>query len=203
MKKLLRYGLVSATVLLGGCAHLVQVPPVVDTSQYHRLAVLPFVAETSFSTVGTLLADDVVVDLFKRAPQIEVMERARVDALLQEQSLAQGPYLDPKTAVSLGKLLGVQALLTGSVSVDIGNVRPTPLSAQRITTGVAIVRLIDAATGKIIWTDRKESEVAQFLDTEPDNSITYVWTDQETVQRVLQDLAANIAQAFYAHEEWR
>jgi TolB-like protein len=193
----------ACALALGGCAHLEMVPPSVDVAAYHRIAVLPFASDSYFSTVGTELTDEVVVDLLKHAPGIEVMERARVDALLQEQSLARGGVLDPQTAVGLGKMLGVQGLVMGSISLAIGNIRPTPLTAQRIANGVATVRLIDAATGRVVWSERKRSDFAQFLTTEPDNTVSYVWTDQEMIQRVIQDLARTIAQAFYPHQEWR
>ncbi len=188
---------------LAGCAQRVLVQPAVDLERYHRVAVLPFTTDSYLSTLGTQLADEIVVDLLRHAPQVEVMERARVDALIREQSLARGGYLDPQTAVSLGRLLGVQGLVMGSISLSVGNIRPTPLSAQRIATGVVTARLIDAATGKIVWSERKDSDFSQFLTTEPDNTVSYVWTDQEMIQRVLQDLAESVAQAFYAHEEWR
>jgi TolB-like protein len=190
-------------LVLSGCAHRVLVQPVVDLEQYHRVAVLPFATDNYYSTVGTYLADEVVVDLLRNARGVEVMERGRVDALLQEQSLASSGMLDPQTAVSLGRLLGVQGLIMGSVSLNIGNIRPTLLTAQRIATGVATVRLVDAATGKIMWSERIESDFSQLLTTEPDLSVSYVWTDQEMVMRLVQDLAKNVAEAFYTHEEWQ
>ncbi len=202
-----RWSTLGAILLLavaGGCAQRVLVQPAVDVSRYHRLAVLPFETESFLSTVGSQLADEVVIALLKNAPDIEVVERARVDALMQEQSLSRGNYLDPRTAIALGKMLGVQALVTGSVTVSIGNIQPTPLSGQRVANGTATVRVIDVETGKVIWGDRRESTSSDFLRNDPDHpSLGNLRTDQEMAQNVMRDLGQKIAQAFYPHYDYQ
>jgi TolB-like protein len=186
-----------------GCAQRVLVQPVVDVTRYHRLAILPFQTESFDSTVGSQMADEVVIALLQNAPDIEVMERARVDAVLQEHSLSQSNLIDPRTALAVGKLLGVQALLTGSVTISIGNIQPTPLSAQRVVNGTATVRVIDVETGKIVWGDRRETSYADFLRTHADPWAGNVRTDHEMVERVLKDLGQAVAQALYPHYENR
>lgn len=190
-------------VVATGCAQRVLVQPVVDTARYQRLAVLPFETESFLSTVGSQLADEVVIALLKNAPDLELVERARVDALMQEQNLARGSYLDPRTAVALGKLLGVQALVAGSVTVSLGNIQPTTLTAQRVANGAVTVRIIDVETGKVLWGDRREASSTDFLRTEPGYGAGGVRTDHELVQRVLQELGQAVARSFYPHFEYR
>ena len=45
-----------------------------------------------------------------------VVERAQLDAILQEQNLGASGAVTPATAAKVGKLLGVQLLLTGSMT---------------------------------------------------------------------------------------
>ena len=188
-------------ILSVGCAPRVLVQPSVDTTRYNRIAILPLESDNYFSTIGNQMADEVVVDLLKNAHDIDVIERSRIDALMREQDLGRAGYVSPESAVAIGRLLGVRALLTGSVSISIGDIRPTPLSAQRVATGVATVRLIDTETGRVIWGDRKQSEYSMFLRT--GDTLSVFKTDQEMVQEVVKQLAIQIAQMFYPHYEYR
>jgi len=192
--------LVILAVPLTGCPKRVLVQPVVDISRYNRIAVLPFETDSFLSTVGNELADDVVVELLKRAPGLEVVERARVDALIREQDLARSGYVNPESAIAVGRMLGVRAILTGSVSVSIGDIRPTPLNSQRVATGQATVRLIDTETGRVLWGTRESSDYSTFLSAGGGESLS-VKTDHEMVQAVIQKLADAIARAFYPHYE--
>ena len=192
------FGLVAA-----GCASRVWVEPVVSPENVPRLAVLPFETDSFLSTVGHQLADEIVAQLLKQAPDFEVVERSRIDALVQEQELARGGYVSRETAVTLGRLLGVSAILTGSVSLSVGDVQPTPLSAQRVASGSVSVRLIDVQTGRILWGDRLESQNAQFLGREDEGGTYQVRTDHEMVQDVIRELSRDVARAFTPHYEIR
>jgi len=186
---------------LAGCAQRVLVQPVVDVNQYNRVAVLPFETDSFLSTVGNQLADEIVVNLLQKAPQIDVVERTRIDAVVREQDLARSGYISPESAIALGRMLGVRAVVTGSVSVSIGDIQPTPLSPQRVATGTVTARLIDTQTGKILWGDRQESQYSTFTNTGNGQTIGNVRTDHEMVQQVIRDLGRAVAQAFYPHYE--
>jgi hypothetical protein len=49
---------------------------------------------------------------------MRVVERDRLQSILQEQSLVQSKSIDPQTAVRLGKLLGAQYMITGGFMSD-------------------------------------------------------------------------------------
>ena len=99
--------------------------------------------------------------------------------------------------MAVGRLLGVKLIMTGSLSVSIGDIRPAPGSAQRVATGTATARLIDTETGKIIWGGREESNYSTFLD----EGKYSVHTDQEMIEYVIRDLGQQLAQVFYPHYE--
>lgn len=188
---------IAGLMLLGGCAHRVLVQPVLDLTQYNRVAVLPFETDSYLSTVGNQMADEIVVQLISHAPAIDVVERTRIDALLREQNLSRDHLVTPESAVAVGRMLGVKIILTGSLSVAIGDIRPSPGNAQRVATGTATARLIDTETGKIIWGGREESQYSTFLG----EGMYSVHTDQEMVAYVVRDLGKQLAEVFYPHYE--
>jgi hypothetical protein len=102
-----------------------------------------------------------------------------------------------ESAVAVGRLLGVKIIMTGSLSVAIGDIRPSPGNAQRVATGTATARLIDTESGKIIWGGREESNYSTFL-----GEGTYsVHTDQEMIEYVIRDLGKQLSETFYPHYE--
>jgi hypothetical protein len=137
------------------------------------------------------------VQLLTHAPRIDVVERTRIDALLREQNLSQNHLVTAESAVAVGRMLGVKIILTGSLSVAIGEIRPAPGNAQRVATGTATARLIDTETGKIIWGGREESNYSVFLGEGGYSA----HTDQEMVEYVIRDLGKQLAEVFYPHYE--
>ena len=197
-------GLALGVVMITGCAHRVLVQPQVDVAQYQRVAVLAFETDSFFSTVGQQLADEMVVELLEKAKNIDVIERSRVDALMQEQQMARGGYVSQETAVKLGSLLGVQLIITGSVSVAVGDIQSTPSNARRLATGTVTLRCIDAMTGKIILAKRERAEYADYFERDEEGNRSYVSrTDHELVQEVIHRLAKAVAKVFFVHEELR
>lgn len=82
-----------------------------------RVMVLYFEDNTGrkeWSTLPKALAGMLVTDLAK-LPHLTVVERERLEALLKEISLQRGKYFDPATAQQLGRGLGAQFALGGSI----------------------------------------------------------------------------------------
>lgn len=111
--------------------------------------------------VGPGLADQITSDLIERAKKgtpFRVVERQRVQDLLAEQDFAESGRIDPATAARIGRLLGAQVLLMGSVtqfSVEIDRM-DLPFEwggfgGDRATASVSIDgRLVDSETGEIL-----------------------------------------------------
>jgi PBP1b-binding outer membrane lipoprotein LpoB len=112
----------------------------IDQSKYVRIAVMPF--DTSAykgfdENSGLTLADWYSAELLKIG--YNVVERARVEKLLKEQELQISDMVDYDTAIRVGKILGVQAIVFGS-------------SAGKPGQFTSIVKLVDVETGEIVWT---------------------------------------------------
>src|SRR3954462_786744 len=65
---------------------------------------------------GAAAAQDVFVTERVKSGKFRVVEREQLQALMEEKHLSLSGDVDPSTAVKIGKLLGVNYLLTGSVT---------------------------------------------------------------------------------------
>jgi curli biogenesis system outer membrane secretion channel CsgG len=111
--------------------------------------------------VGAGVADMITTGLMeqaKRSGRFRVVERQRVQEVLAEQDLATTGRVDPATAARIGRLLGAQTLLMGSVtqfSVDL-DMFDLPydwggFGGDRATARAEIDgRLVDSETGEVL-----------------------------------------------------
>ena len=99
----------AALLLLSGCTGLdVAVNRKADFSHIQRVAVATFSGPG-----GDAAADMLAQDLL--AGGADVVERQRLDAVMQEQRLAAEGALDPATVKKVGLILGVDAIFVGTV----------------------------------------------------------------------------------------
>lgn len=98
------------------------------------------------------LADMLIADLAE-VPGITVVERDRLQALLDEIALQKTTYFDKKTAVKLGKGLGARYAVIGTIS----EFKPT----LRLD-----VRMVEVATGTITVTAKVSAKHADIFDLE-------------------------------------
>ncbi len=102
--------------LLAGCSHRATavIKPGADFSKIDRIAVLGFDNYPRQKGSGSRASGFFEKRLLLAG--YTVVERRRVDELLKEQRLSVSGAVDPKLARKIGVLLGVDALLLGSVT---------------------------------------------------------------------------------------
>ena len=94
-------------------------PPVDGETSPRIVAVFPFNyqgEDKQYAPLARGLAELVSVDLGS-VESIQVVERIRLQVLLDELALAETEYLDPSTAPRVGQLLGAGRLITGAYNV--------------------------------------------------------------------------------------
>jgi curli biogenesis system outer membrane secretion channel CsgG len=136
-----------------------------------RLAVLEFKNKADnqwWWHGGAAAAQDVFVTQLVKSGKFRVVEREQLEALMKEKNLTLSGDVDPATAVRVGKLLGVNYLLTGAVTeygaedkgAHGGSFRGLPSFGVHKKTFVAALnaRLIDTSTGEVVWADEARSE---------------------------------------------
>ncbi|HRI02846.1 MAG TPA: CsgG/HfaB family protein [Pyrinomonadaceae bacterium] len=104
---------------------------------------------------GAEAAQDVFITELVKLDKFIVIDREQLEELMQERNLTLSGEIDQKAAVKIGKLLGVNYLLTGAVT-EYGT-KNVGIPGSGISAGkkefVASVnsQLIDAKTGNVIW----------------------------------------------------
>lgn len=133
-----------------------------------RLAFAPAVDANSRELADALTADLV------QGGQVEVVDRAHLDAVLKEQELGASGYIEPATIAKLGKLLGPSALVIVNVnrsdlshtqatkeerSTDYRTKQETVRLRHTRTTSLdfsATVQVVDLSTGRVFGAQRLE-----------------------------------------------
>ncbi|MCD4690486.1 CsgG/HfaB family protein [bacterium] len=112
---------------------------------------------------------DMLVTALVQSGSFSVMEREQLDHVLAEQNLGQSGKVTAQTAPQIGKLLGVAAIVYGSVSEfgysessTGGGIAGFGGGISQTTARVAIdVRMIDTTTGQIILAETADADRKQ------------------------------------------
>jgi curli biogenesis system outer membrane secretion channel CsgG len=143
-----------------------------------RIAILDFdfasiTDMSSFSGIGGQgsskgISDLLTNQLVKDGSYI-LIERSRIDAVIAEQNLGTSGRIEPTTAAQIGRILGVDAVLIGSVTkfsmedkskgFSFGGVFGG--SRKQIGTVQIAARLINTATGEILAVAEGSGEAVQ------------------------------------------
>lgn len=105
--------------------------------------------DAKYNALSKGIADMLITDLSK-VKGVTIVEREKLEKLIQEIKLGQSKYFDQSTAQKLGKGLGAQNILTGSFYVLDNVVR---LDA----------RLIDVQTGGVIFAEQVSGNKNNFF----------------------------------------
>ena len=156
------------------------------------VAVLPLNVtsrDSSLMSIGVGLADLMITDL-SRSSQLTIVERDKLDALLDEVLRSQRGAFDPNTAVRSGKLARAGRLVRGAV---------TQLDGTNLRADAAVVNVTTSQTGGPVNTDftldalfdaEKKIVLALFADM----GITLTPAERAAVdQRPTRSLAAFLA----------
>jgi len=128
-----------------------------------RVGIVDFVNKSSYGAgrLGTSASDILTTELFKTGAFIMV-ERAQLKQVLGEQALGQSGAVSAETAAQAGKVLGLNALVTGSISqfgVSTGGA-DYGVYKQKVQTAKCVVdvRVVDASSGQLLFADSGKGE---------------------------------------------
>ncbi len=122
-------------------------------SRARFVALLPFVNLTSNPQAGKIITDLMASELYS-VPNFQMMEQTEIHEKLKKSKYYDEDYfddiLDNVSAKKIGKLLGVDTVIFGSVSeyrykMDLSEVPVVGIN----------VRLMDVESGEILWTAGK------------------------------------------------
>jgi TolB-like protein/tetratricopeptide (TPR) repeat protein len=122
-----------------------RVPQALQLRERLSLSVLPFEQNGAVSE-SSVSFQDRLIDSLVNQNRFRVVERAKLEVILQEQKLSSTELIDKNTALRLGKLVAAQSIVTGSI-IETG-------------TGTEIVaRLVDTETSEILASEDVYDEV--------------------------------------------
>jgi curli biogenesis system outer membrane secretion channel CsgG len=145
------------------CIALLATSAFVNAQVKKRVAVAEFQDRSGHKGAGQGVADMLITALVKTG-QFSVIERKELDHVLAEQRLGQSGAVTPQTAPQVGKLLGVDLLVLGSIT-ELGTkdrdvAGGAPLFGARInakTARAAVdIRLVNTTTGEVIAAETEE-----------------------------------------------
>lgn len=131
----------------------------VETSR-RRIAVMPLYSETGKKTRSSAIVTERLTSEIASDPGVEVIERSRLDQILNEQNIQARGLIDQVTVRKIGNILGADALVTGSViELDGKNVE---VNARLVDTQDG--RILKAVNKKIAkdWQDDRASSWGDF-----------------------------------------
>ena len=149
------------------------------------------------ASAETSLLTNKLITALTESDEVIVVEREKISTLMEESSLSQSDLTDPAKATEIGKLLGADYMIFGSISLYDGevNYRNLPYNAgvQKIMSFIvgADTRLVNSETGQI--------EAAASLQAEKqDKQLNPAGRDQSIPGKfrvaVYSDLTTKIAQ---------
>jgi len=136
-----------------------------DAQLKKRIAVSRFDdrSGSGYNHVGVGVADMLTTALVKSGKFV-VIERAEFDKVLEEQKLGQSGVVTPESAPKVGKALGVELLVIGSVS-EFGTKQSTVSGGVSLfgggitkkTARAAVdIRLVNTTTGEVVAAEKEE-----------------------------------------------
>jgi len=122
-----------------------RVPTALQLSQRLSLTAFPFEQKGAVSEASLAFQDNLIDALVNRN-RFRVVERDKLDLILEEQKLSRIKLFDKRTALRLGRLVAALSVITGSII--------------ETRTGIEVVaRMIDTETSEILATHDVYDEV--------------------------------------------
>ncbi|MCS7232709.1 MAG: tetratricopeptide repeat protein [Synergistetes bacterium] len=119
--------------------------------------------------VRRAITDMFITELWK-TQMFSIVERSRLEAIAREHKLAQAGLVDASTAAQLGKLLGVEAIITGSITQFTlkkkGGIIPIPqlggIAVGESEANVTLdIRMISVETGEILLVAKETGQATR------------------------------------------
>lgn len=142
----------AAQDLEGGIQEVAQqLSAAMGSGKVKKLAIVEFPDLNGYqSALGQFIAEELITQLSMgaNAGQFDVVERRQLVRVLQEQELTDSSLFDAQSISKIGKILGIDAIVTGSIA-DLGT--DVKINARAISIETA--KVFAAAATKIPKTD--------------------------------------------------
>jgi len=115
--------------------------------------------------LGSGAADMLATEIVKTG-KFKVMERDKLASVLKEQNLGASGRIDPSTAAQIGKLIGLEYIITGAVTEygqsELGGGGGGFAMKKKGYHATVDIRMVDANTGEIVFADSASHSEATY-----------------------------------------
>jgi TolB-like protein len=154
------------------------------------LTVLPFKSADGSRELGQLLTNQLMADL-SESSAVCLVDRSNIKDILDEQGLGRTGVIAKNTAIQMGKVHGVDYLLTGGI-FSPRNMLPRKGFKYPVTRFSVSWKLLDTTTGQIILADTNSKE---FPKTMIKKNGKRVWiTQPDAAENALRYISHDISQ---------
>lgn len=168
-----------------------------------RIAIMDFENRAQYGDwrIGQGASDILTTELVKTT-DYEIFERDKLASVMREQDLGNGARFDNATAAKIGKLIGVQYIVTGAVteygeSSSGGGGGGVNVGKKGYFASVD-VRIVDANTGRILFADKGDGKKSSVNVRVMGFGGGERWNEKhasEAMRKAIQDVAKKIASA--------
>lgn len=141
-----------------------QISKSMQEKQKQKIAIIDFSdLNGNVTSLGQFMAEELTTQLFMVAPgKFEVVERRQLLKLEEELTLGQTGFIEEKSIKKMGQVLGVDAIVTGSMT-DLGNT--VKINARLI--GVESAKVFAVAATDIPKTGMVADLIAKQIEKKP------------------------------------
>ncbi len=143
----MRLALAAATLLAATASAAAAAPPTIAVAYFDNNT-----GDAELDPLAKGLADMLITDL-GGLKMVRIVERAKLNQVLGELALSQGKFIDPKTALKLGKGLSAQYIMTGGYALAGGVLRID-------------ARVFRVDSGEVVSSERAEGKKEEFFALE-------------------------------------
>jgi len=123
----------------------------IDQSGKKSIAVTDFTGlQGEVTELGRFIAEELSIELMNNVKKFEIIDRNHLKSIMKEHKFALSGLVDPKTIKEIGKIVGVDAIITGSVIPFGDNIKVTCKVIATDTARVISAGKINIAKTKAI-----------------------------------------------------
>jgi TolB-like protein len=116
-----------------------------------KIAIIPFTYVDKRKSDGGMIVSERLMTRIVKLKKLQVIERGLLESVMQELKLQESGVVDAETTKKLGKILGVTAIITGTLlDIEEGMVE---INARIINTETAEVLDTSAVEIRKVWSD--------------------------------------------------
>ena len=139
------------------------------------------------SLIETYISDEIILQLFLKE-KFQIIEREQIDYIIKEQKLSASGLINEKSAIELGGILSIDAIILGSIS-DINN------------NIIINTKIVSPITGEIIFIDKTSTLKTREFDMivnnnqtiiDSSNSDTFSSSNSKNYKKLLKNLSKNL-----------